>query len=289
MTKAARTRLACTVRLTTVAALIVVVTFPVYWMILTSFRSETDIVSRPPHLLPATALTLQNYRNVLSGMAGNVRITEPALVFIRNSVVVAVFTTALSVLIAAPAAYALVRLRFRGREAAATAVLIAYLVPTLALMVPVFVLLVKLGLHNSLQGLILVETVFNLPIALWLLRGYMINLPVDVEEAAFIDGCGRLQAIGRVVLPMALPGFAVVSLVCFLNAWNSYLFPLILLRQNGLKTAPLGMSIYLNEQIGMVWGEMMAAGTLIALPVLIVFFMFQRYLIGGLTVGAVKG
>jgi ABC-type glycerol-3-phosphate transport system permease component len=263
--------------------------FPIYWMILTSFRPEDEIVSRPPKVLPIGRMTTQNYRNVLTGYSGTVRITEGATTFLQNSLIVATVSTFLTLLLAAPAAYALVRLWFPGREVAAASVLICYLVPPLALIVPVFVICVRFGLQNSLIGLTLVECVFNLPIALWLMRGYLVGMPVEVEEAAEVDGCTRLQVVSKIVLPMALPGVTVVTVVCFLNAWNSYLFPLILIRQEPIKTAALGLAIYLNEQIGMVWGEMMAAGTIIAIPIILMFLVLHRYLTGGITVGAVKG
>lgn len=272
-----------------VVAITVLNAFPIYWMVITSFRPEEEIVSKPPKVLPIGKLTVQNYRNVLTGYSGSVRITERATTFLRNSLFVAALSTCLTLLFAAPAAYALVRLWFPGREVAAGMVLVCYLVPPLALIVPVFVICVRLGLQNSLLGLTLVETVFNLPIALWLMRGYLVGMPLEVEEAAEVDGCTRLQVVSRIVLPMALPGVTVVTVVCFLNAWNSYLFPLILIRQEPIKTAALGLAVYLNEQIGMVWGEMMAAGTIIAVPILLLFLFLRRYLTGGITVGALKG
>jgi multiple sugar transport system permease protein len=248
------------------------------------------ILSKPPKLMPfSTESTLKNYRNVLSGYSGDVKITESALVFIKNSLIVSIITTFVSVFIAFPAAYAIVRIRFPGREIASAIILICYLIPTLALMVPVFILCVRAGLQNTLIGLIIVESIFNLPIALWLIRGFLTDIPFEIEEAAFVDGCPRLRVMTKIILPMVRPGITVVSLVCYLNAWNSYLFPMLLIRQNNIKTASIGMSIYLNEQIGMVWGEMMAAGTIIALPVLFIYLLFQHNLIGGITAGAIKG
>jgi multiple sugar transport system permease protein len=197
--------------------------------------------------------------------------------------------TFLSIAIAYPSSYVVTRIKFPGREFAAGLLFICYLIPPLALMVPIFKLSVSMGLHNSLLGLVVVETVFNLPIALWVIRGYLTGVPFDIEEAGFIDGCSRLSVMSRITLPMVVPGIAVVAIICFTNAWNSYLFPMLFLRSEEIKTASVGLSIYLNEQIGMVWGEMMAAGTVIALPVLFVYFFFQRQLIGGITEGAVKG
>ena len=277
------------VRLVAIIGITVINVFPIYWMVLTSLRAEQEILSKPPMLLPSGGMTWQNYRNVFSGYAGQTRITESAIIFLRNSLLVSTTSTLLALLFAAPGGYAMVRLWFPGREAAAGAILVCYLVPPLALLIPVFVICVRLGIYDSLPGLIAVETIFNLPIALWLMRGYLVGLPVEVEEAAEVDGCTRLQVISKIAVPMALPGVTVVTLVCFLNSWNSYLFPLILIRQESIKTASLGLSVYLHPQIGMVWGEMMAAGTIIAVPIVLIFLFLRRYLIGGVTVGAIKG
>lgn len=263
--------------------------FPIYWMVLTSFRPETEIVSRIPKLLPLGETTFQNYRDIFTGYSGDVKITESALLFLRNSVFVAAVSTLLTMLLASPAAYALTRLRFPGRELAAGFALVCYLLPPLALIVPIFIICVKLGMQNSLIGLMFIETIFNIPVCLWLLRGYFVKMPLEVEESGLVDGCRRWQIITKIILPMALPGMTVVALVCFLNAWNSYLFPLILIRQDAIKTATVGLSIYLNEQIGMVWGQMMASGTAIAIPIIILFVLLQRNLIGGITAGAIKG
>jgi multiple sugar transport system permease protein len=277
-------------RIALIIIVVIINIFPIYWMILTSFRPDTAILSKPPKLMPFNVKnTLKNYQNVLSGYSGTVKITEGAVVFIRNSLVVSVLATFVSVFISFPAAYAVVRIRFPGREFASALILICYLIPTLALMVPVFILSVRIGLQNTLIGLIIVESIFNLPIALWLIRGFLTDIPYEIEEAAFVDGCSRLRVMIEIVLPIVRPGITVVSLVCYLNAWNSYLFPMLLIRQNTIKTASIGMSIYLNEQIGMVWGEMMAAGTIIAIPVLFIYLFFQRNLIGGITAGAIKG
>lgn len=264
--------------------------FPIYWMVITSFRPDVEILSKPPRLLlDFGRLYLSNYENVLTGFSSGVRISIGAVTFLMNSIIVASFATFLSIAIAYPSSYVVTRIKFPGREFAAGLLFICYLIPPLALMVPIFKLSVGLGLHNSLMGLITVEMVFNLPIALWVIRGYLIGVPYEIEEAGFIDGCSRLSVMTRITLPMIVPGLAVVAIICFTNAWNSYLFPMLFLRDEAIKTASVGLSIYLNEQIGMVWGEMMAAGTIIALPVLFVYFFFQKKLIGGITDGAVKG
>lgn len=264
--------------------------FPIYWMLITSLRPDTEILSKPPKLLlDFGRLYLQNYANVFTGFSSGVRISIGALRFLLNSIVVASLSTALSLLIAYPASYVVTRIKFPGKEFAAGLLFVCYLIPPLALMLPIFQLSVNLHLHNSLLGMVAVETVFNLPIALWVIRGYLIGVPFDIEEAGFIDGCSRMGVMGRITLPMIVPGLSVIAIICFTNTWNSYLFPMLFLRTETIKTASVGLAIYLNEQIGMVWGEMMAAGAIIALPVLFVYFFFQKNLIGGVTEGAVKG
>ena len=279
-----------TIRFMLIIFMVVVNVFPIYWMVLTSFRSETEILHKPPKLLlDVTNLYLNNYDNVFSGISSGVRISAGAITFLFNSIVVSLTATILSLIIAYPASYVVTRIRFRGREFLSGLLLICYLIPTLALMVPIFQLCVILRLHNTLHGIILVEMVFNLPIALWIIRGYLVGVPFEIEEAGFVDGCSRSRVMLRITLPMITPGLAVVSIISFTNTWNSYLFPMLLLRQEHVKTASVGLSIYLNEQIGMVWGEMMAAGTIIAFPVLFIYLFLQKYLIGGVTAGAVKG
>jgi multiple sugar transport system permease protein len=264
--------------------------FPIYWMVITSFRPDVEILSKPPKLLlDFSKLYLANYKNVLTGYSSGVQISIGAVAFLLNSMIVASLSTFLSIAIAYPSSYVVTRIKFPGREFASGLLFICYLIPPLALMVPIFKLSVSLGLHNSLLGLVVVETVFNLPIALWVIRGYLTGVPFEIEEAGFIDGCSRQSVMTRITLPMIVPGLSVVAIICFTNAWNSYLFPMLFLRNEAIKTASVGLSIYLNEQIGMVWGEMMAAGAIIALPVVFVYFFFQKKLIGGITDGAVKG
>ncbi|MEG1515264.1 MAG: carbohydrate ABC transporter permease [Clostridia bacterium] len=279
-----------TLRVMLIVLVVCVNVFPIYWMLITSLRPDTEILSRPPKLLLNFGkLYFTNYENVLTGYSSGVRISIGALRFLLNSIAVASLSTALSLVIAYPASYVVTRIKFPGKEFAAGLLFVCYLIPPLALMVPIFQISVNLGLHNSLPGMIAVETVFNLPIALWVIRGYLTGVPFEIEEAGFIDGCSRLGVMGRITLPMIVPGLSVIAIICFTNTWNSYLFPMLFLRSEEIKTASVGLSIYLNEQIGMVWGEMMAAGAIIAFPVLLVYFFFQKNLIGGVTDGAVKG
>lgn len=277
-------------RILLIVLVVFVSVFPIYWMIITSFRPDSEILSKPPKLwLDFTRLYLTNYKNVLTGYSSGVQVSIGAAAFLLNSIIVASSATFLSILISYPSAYVVTRIRFPGREFASGLLFICYLIPPLALMVPIFKLSVTLSLHNSLVGMIVIETVMNLPIALWVTRGYLTGVPFEIEEAGFIDGCSRLRVMTRITLPMVVPGLSVVAIICFTNVWNSYLFPMLFLRDEGIQTASVGLSIYLNEQIGMVWGEMMAAGAIIAFPVLFVYLFFQKNLIGGLADGAVKG
>lgn len=277
-------------RIVITISLVLINIFPIYWMIITSFRAETDILQRPPQLLISlNNLYLRNYQNVFTGYSSGVCVSAGASTFLLNSIIIAASTTILSIIFAYPGAYVVTRIRFPGREFASGLLLICYLIPTIALIVPIFQLSVKLKLINSIVGLIIAESVFNLPIALWVTRGFLSGIPFDIEEAGFVDGCSRFGIMTRITFPIIKPGLSVVATICFTNAWNSYLFPMLFLRREEVKTAPVGLSIYLNEQIGMVWGEMMASGTIIALPVLLIYLFFQKQLIGGIAAGAVKG
>lgn len=285
-----RKKLLSLLRFAVIIVFVIINVFPIYWMILTSFRPETEILAKPPQfILDFGNIFLRNYENVITGYSSGVRISAGAVVFLMNSIIVATVSTLLSVTIAYPAAYAVSRIKFPGRNSLTLLSLLCYLIPTLALMVPIFQICVGLRLHNTLIGITMVETIFNLPIALWVLRGYLTSVPFGIEEAGFVDGCSRLRVMTSITLPVVKPGLAVVMIICFTNAWNSYLFPMLLLRKEEVKTASVGLSIYLNEQIGMVWGEMMAAGTIIALPVLFIYLFFQKYLIRGVADGAIKG
>jgi multiple sugar transport system permease protein len=255
------------------------VLFPYFWMLSTSLKPLTDIFRMPPKLFPSL-LTFANYTKVLGDM-----------LFVRyftNSAFVASTTTLISVFIAVLGAYSLARFRFLGIRIFSRFVLFSYLLPSVLLMVPLFVMLAKIGLVDTLWGLILTDISFTLPFSLWILHSFFLDIPRELEEAAMVDGCSRLGALARVVIPLSAPGIIAVALYTFVLSWNDYLYALILISSESKKTLPLGIAS-LTTQYDIRWGDAMAASVIASLPVIIFFMFFHKYLIKGLTAGAVKG
>ena len=258
---------------------LLVVTFPFYYMGLTSLRAQKEVYDRTAMLTPRN-LTLENYRTVL----GNTGMRT----WLRNSVVVAAGSTAISVAISVLAAYSLARLRFFGSQGLAKSVLFMYLVPSSLLFIPLFLIISNLRLLNTLWSLIISYQTFNVPFCTWLLLGYFRTLPEELEDAARIDGCSRLGVLFRIVLPLAGPGIVTASIFGFTNAWNEFLFAVVMAQRSELRTVPAGLYSF---QVGdvLLWGQLMAAALIATLPVVLLFMLAQRFVVQGLTVGAVKG
>lgn len=205
-----------------------------------------------------------------------------------NSVLVAIVATAISVLFAALAAYALSRLRFAGAGLLTTALLITYLLPATLLFIPLYQILSSLGLINTYSALILTYPTFLLPFATWVLMGYFRSIPVDLDEAAMIDGARRLYIFWKIILPLAAPAVLAVTLFAFTNAWNEFLFAFVFITSESLRTLPIGLQSLVVGDI-LPWGKLMAASLLTAIPVAALYVYAQRFLAEGLTVGGVKG
>jgi ABC-type glycerol-3-phosphate transport system permease component len=253
--------------------------FPFAWMGLSSIKLLRELYTVPPHWLPE-APTLDHYRRVL--FASNV----PR--YFLNSVVISVGATGLALLLAIFAAYGFARFQFRGKRAAQAFVLAGQLLPTAAIIVPLFMVLRYLGLVNSYLGLILVYTILTLPLSVWMLTSYFRAIPVELEEAAIIDGASRLSILFRITLPLSLPGIAAVLVYAFVTTWNEFILALVLAQDSRVKTLPIGIAEFTGE-FNTDWGAVMAASLLMTLPIAIFFFALQRMFVGGLTAGAVKG
>ncbi len=252
---------------------------PFVWMLSTSFKSREDMFSKIPVLLP-TKPTLANYDYVFNKtLAGR---------YFLNSLLIAAATTILGILLTTLAAYAISRFRFRGRRELATWLISGQMLPGVVTLIPLFVMLTSLGLVNTYLGLVLVNLVVAIPFCTWMLKGYFDTVPVDLEEAAMIDGCSRLQAIRRVFLPVASPGVAAVALFAFTTAWQEFTFALTLLKDPKLYPLSVGINFFVGIQGTVLWGNIMAMAVLIIVPSLIFFLFLQRYLVSGLTAGAVK-
>lgn len=266
------------------AALVLIpMTFPVYWLVVSSLRPGGSPLPRSLADLFPFSVSIEHYVEVLSA---------PAMaMFMWNSLFVAVVTTVVTLVAGALAGYALARLRFPGRGILGVGVLLTYVLPAVLLVTPVFVVLVGLGFYNTHAGLIIAHVSFALPFAIWMLRAYFTSLPVELEDAAMIDGASRIGALWRVVLPLAVPGLAATAIFTFLLSWNEFLYALTLLTDAQLRTLPVGIATsYMTlTMTADDWSRLMAASVIAALPVFAVFLGMQKWLVGGLSAGAVKG
>ncbi len=255
--------------------------FPFFWMLRTAFAPVKDSFSLRPSLLPSS-FTFDNLIQV---------VTSPNVPFLRyfwNSVVVSVVTTTLVIVVGSWGAYALARLNFKGQRAFGASLLLIQMFPGVLLIIPLYVVLTRLGLVNNFAGLAIAYTTINLPFVVWLMRGYFLSIPSELEDAARIDGCTYFGALWRVVLPLAAPGLAAVATLAFVNSWNEFLIAYVLINDDNEKVLSIGMASYI-DQFTTDYSGLFAMATLTTLPVVIVFMVFQRYLVGGLTAGSVKG
>jgi multiple sugar transport system permease protein len=279
LTRPQRARLNVSVRLLLLVPMLIFVLFPFYWIFITSFKSDAQIQSFTSVYWPAP-WTTEQYRSLLTN--------TPFLTWFRNTVIVAVSSTAISVFVAALAAYALARLRFLGAGLLTTVILITYLLPGSLLFIPLYRILTELGLINSYGALIFTYPTFLMPFATWVMLGYFRSIPVELEEAAMIDGANRLTAFWRITLPLAAPALLSVTLFAFTNAWNEFLFGFVFITSENLKTLPVGLQLLVFGDI-YPWGKLMAASLLMAIPVVCIYIYAQRFLVEGLTAGSVKG
>lgn len=260
------------------AVAILLVLFPIYWMIITSLKLPREIF-RMPSLWPQV-FTANNYRILIEDTG--------FLLNIRNSAIVAGSVTVIAIIISSLAAYSLVRFRYRLRSFFGRLMLFAYLTPTSLLFIPLSVIMARLGLGNSLHGLILVYLTFALPVATWMLQGFFRGVPRELEEQAQIDGLTRLGALFRIVLPLSAPGIAAVSIFVFTGAWNELLLALVLVTSPSQRTAPLALNHLITSDV-LPWGPLMAGAVLSSVPLMILYFIAQRFMVSGLTSGGVKG
>ncbi|MBB6351064.1 carbohydrate ABC transporter permease [Nonomuraea muscovyensis] len=263
-----------------IAVLFLVTAFPFVYMVMLSVRDIQELILDPGSLWPS-AFTFDTYVNVLT--------RQGFLTFMRNSLVVAVASVAVTLLISIPGAYAVARLRFFGRRQVHFLFLAVYLFPAIVLAIPLFVLFTMLGLRGSLVGLILVYIAQTVPVTVYMLRNYFETVPQSVEEAAAIDGCTRLSTIWRVVLPLSKPALMATGLYAFMIAWNEFLFALLfLVERRESWTVSLGLS-QLAGSIEIPTTVLMAGSVVLTLPIVIIFFAGERLLTEGLTAGAEKG
>jgi N,N'-diacetylchitobiose transport system permease protein len=254
--------------------------FPVYWMVLTSFRRNSEILTLTPSFLPTNA-TLANYRAVFE--------RDYFWTAMRNSALVTVTVVFLALAIGFLAALALSRFRFHGRAAFIIVVIAIQMIPAEALIISLFQVLDGRQLTNRIVGLSLTYLIFVLPFTIWTLRGFVSGVPLELEEAARVDGASRFGAFMRVTLPLVAPGLVATGIFAFILAWNEFIFALVIMNRPETQTAPVWLQAFNEGARGTNWGGVMAGSTLLAVPVVIFFLIVQRKVTAGLTAGAVKG
>jgi multiple sugar transport system permease protein len=252
---------------------------PFYWMVATSLKHDKEIYGYEATLIPERP-TLANYATVFR--------ETPYMLYLRNSVVVAVGSTVLSMIIAVLAAYGIARLDFPGRALLARGLVFTYLVPTSLLFIPMFAMMSTFRLTDSLYGLTIAYLGFDVPFCTWLLMGYFRSVPVELEEAARVDGCNRIGALVRIVLPMSLPALVVVTFFSFTHSWNEFLYAHVFTSTTNARTVTTGLVNFMSQDV-FFWGPLMASTVMSALPPVLMFLVFQRWVVKGLTLGGVKG
>jgi multiple sugar transport system permease protein len=250
-------------------------------MVVTSFMSESAIYSLPPTIIP-TDLTLKHYESLFSPE------TFPFVTYFKNSLIISLITSGLSVLVATFGAYSFARLEYRGRGLFSRGVLLVYMFSGILLVVPLFQLVVWLGLVDKPSSLIITYLVQTLPVSLYMLGNYFRSVPAEIEEAAVMDGYSRLEVIFRITLPLSAPAIVAVFIFTFMIAWNEYLFASIFLRTQSNFTLPIGLEA-ISTGFHQVWGQIMAASLLTSLPIIIMFVYLEKYMVEGLTFGSVEG
>lgn len=258
----------------------IIAIFPILRILAVSLRPGDRLMSTDLSIIPPDA-TLESYRVIL--------FDKPFLGWVWNSLAITISTALIGVILAATAAYAFSRWKFPGRSVGLVFLLATQMIPASMLMIPIYILAIKLGLVGTYRGLVIAYCVTSIPFSVWILKGYYDTIPVDLEEAARIDGCSQLQAFLRVLLPLSTPALAITFLFNFMAAWNEYLLARVMLgSQESLLTWPLGLQ-RLQGQFATQWGQFSAGSILVMIPVMVLFLYSSKYLISGLTLGGVKG
>ena len=253
--------------------------FPLYWMIVTSIKSNSELM-RLTHPLTVKAPTLDQYKDLI--------LKSDFRYWIKNSLVVALTTTIFSVIISSLAAYSLARIKFVGRWVVSRSVLFSYLIPRTILFLPLFAIIQNMRLTDTIIGLMLANLTFMVPFCTWILIGHFTNVPKEIEECSTIDGCSRLKTLMLITIPIAAPGIVVAAVFTFSLSWSEFLYPLVLNTSSLRQVVPVGLSNLITGDL-FEWGQIMATGFIFTLPIIILFYPIQRYLASGLTAGAVKG
>lgn len=258
---------------------LVFIIFPFIWQFITSFKTPQELFSIPPKWIPS---------KIYTGYYINVFIKRPFLTYLKNSFIVASVTTIFSLFVSSFAAYALARLKFKGKGIILSLVLSVSMFPGIAIVSPLFLFLKNINLLNSYFGLILTYTTFAIPLSLWILTSFFKEIPYELEESAKVDGATPMQAFLRIIMPLATPGMFTAAILTFIAAWNEFLFALVFNTQDLMRTVPVGIAMFPGEH-DLPWGDIAAASVVVTVPLIIMVLIFQKRIISGLTAGAVKG
>ena len=260
---------------------------PVAWLIISSISTRAELLSTPIHWIPQQP-TFENYLDILLPVQGTSEVAKTFRITLMNSLIVATSVTVIALVIGSLASYALVRLRFPFRQPLLIGILGTRMIPEISLVIPLYLFATRIGLFNSPAILIITYLSFALPFAIWLMAAFFDTIPVELEDAARIDGCSRLEILWRIILPISAPGLVSTGLFVFLTAWDEFFFALILTSTIAAKTVPVAIAEFTGRYVVDV-GGMMTGGVLAAIPPVLLSLLFQRYIVSGLTAGAVKG
>ena len=256
----------------------VIAFFPLVWVLLSSVKASGELSSNPTAFLPKE-FTLVNYKNVIDNLGFTVNI--------GNSLIIALITTLIAITVSSMAAYGIVRFFPKFGNIMSRVLVTTYMFPPILLAIPYSLVMAKLGLTNTRVGLIIVYLSFSVPYAVWMLVGFFKTVPIGIEEAARVDGANKLVTFVRIVLPLVAPGIVATAIYTFINAWNEFLYSLILINSTNLMTVSVALKSLQGAEI-LDWGSMMAASTIVVIPSVIFFTFIQRYIAGGMTEGSVK-
>jgi multiple sugar transport system permease protein len=260
--------------------IVLIVVFPLIWMVLTSVKPQSELFRIPASFWP-TRITFEHYQTLLNETL--------FLKYLRNSIILSTSTTLLVIVVAVLGAFSLTRFAYPGRERIALLVLTTYLLPSVVLVLPLYLMMVRVGIANSLFSLVVAYTTFALPYALWLLRSFMSSMPEELEWAALVDGASRLGAFFDVILPQAIPGIISTALFTFIVTWNEYFYALILVNTDEARPLTTGVITMLVTSFNIEWSLLMAAAVAMSLPLIIIFVFLQGYLVKGFATAGVKG
>ena len=259
---------------------VVIMLFPIYWMVVCSLMPTHYLTVLPPHFWPVDA-TLENYSTIFA--------TPKYMTYFKNSIITALGTVGLSLVLSVPAGYAFSRYRFFGKNAILSTILSVQMFPIVVILISLYMFYLKLDMLSTYRGLILADTTFALPLAITLIKAFFDTVPRTLDEAARIDGAGRVRTLTKILFPLVKPGIVAVCIYTFLNAWDDYLMALIIMQDTSMKTLTIGIAETFLGEYCYNYGGMMAFAVIGSVPIVVMFIFLQKYMIAGLTAGAVKG